>query len=827
MANVTTAPNIKTESKSNANALPANSDAGKLSTITALALIVLATILVYSPVAFNFFVGDDFVHLTWLSQAVHNTELIWRNFHSSWLDGTTTRFYRPLISVFMVTDYLLWGVNGFGFRLTNLLFHLASSILIYFVVSRSAQMDRPPSALKTWGLAASLLFALYPLHPEAVSWITGRVDSIVTTFCLASLWSYMCFRQFKARPGERLGKLLWCASTMLFMWLGLFSKEMAITLPAIFLAYEVLLVKHNPSSRSSLLHKAINWLKPTLPFWLALVFYFGLRRIALGTFVGGYDDSLLFISDWRAFLSGKVHAMRMLLIPINKEVFGAHHWLTKMWTFAIVASTFFAGVAFFRRPQIRRAMIFNFAWLGLSLLPVYKIFAIADDLQGSRLGYVATVPLCILLTSAFALWLDQKNKGNVQTILCALAILLFIPAGIICWANNQAWASAGRQSNAIRSALADLYKQIPGDPQVLFIGLPDQKSGAYICRNSLWGMTKKPQLDRDIFNCQMVNSFEPILPFGFLKESIAGSPDQIKIFRWSEVDSKFISVSLPNNSATSNANSVRWADTKLAEIVSPEMPPGSPAKSAWRADGALETWSASGAKGRAAVDLMLNGSPSWSTEFVAVTVELLPSDKISTSNGADLLLANDLNPDFDLARRAHSELITDSKTGRSKFIFALHSLPEWSLGGNCRDLKLLLPDNSHMVITQVEIIPQAQLVPHLTFNNSGYLGTKGFLHLSAKEASQELLVDATKIAGASSVIVEITRPNLLFESQNTTEECKVIMKTITSPSPQGKVELKRAYFPATGIYEARVKTIDTNGKLVGVAGDHIVISVED
>lgn len=825
MANVSTAPNIKPETKSNRATLPASSNAGRFWTIGALALIVLATTLVYSPIAFNFFVGDDFVHLTWLSQAVHNTELIWRNFHSSWLDGTTTRFYRPLISVFMVTDYLIWGVNGFGFRLTNLLFHLSSSILIYFVVSRSAQMERPSSALKTWGLAAALLFALYPLHPEAVSWITGRVDSIVTTFCLGSLWSYMCWRQSK--------KFLWCVSTMLFMWLGLFSKEMAITLPAIFLAYEALLVNQNSSgtisesSSGSILSKGINWLKPTLPFWLALVFYFGLRRIALGTFVGGYDDSLLFISDWRAFISGKVHALRMLLIPINKEVFGSHHWLTKMWTFAIVASTFFAGVAFVRRPQIRRAIIFNCAWLLFSLLPVYKIFAIADDLQGSRLGYVATVPLCILLTSAFALWLDQKNKGNVQTIICALAVLLFIPAGIICWANNQAWAQAGRESNAIRAALSDLYKQIEGDPQVLFIGLPDQKGGAYICRNSLWGMTKKPQLDRDIFNCQMVNSFEPILPFGYLKESIAASPDQIKIFRWSSTDSKFIAVSLASNSTKTSEDNLQWTGNKLAEIISPEMHPGSQAKSLWCADGALEAWSAAGAKGRAAMDIMLNGKPSWSCEFVAVTVEPLPSDKESASNGADLLLANDLNPDFDLARRAHSELITDAKTGVSKFIFALHSLPEWSLGGNCRDLKLLLPDNSHMLVTAVELISAEQLIPHLNFANSGYLGTKGFLHLSSKEKSQELLVDASKVAGANAAFLEITRPNLLFESQNSAEECKVIMKTIALDSPQGHVVLKREFFPATGIYEARVKAVDTNGHPVGLAGDHIVVSVED
>src|SRR5438128_1812755 len=49
--------------------------------------IVLATVAAYFQVLSNFFHGDDFVHLTWLTGAVKEPELIWRNFHSSWLDG--------------------------------------------------------------------------------------------------------------------------------------------------------------------------------------------------------------------------------------------------------------------------------------------------------------------------------------------------------------------------------------------------------------------------------------------------------------------------------------------------------------------------------------------------------------------------------------------------------------------------------------------------------------------------------------------------------------------------------------------------------------------
>src|ERR1700721_2263272 len=72
----------------------------------------LLIMFIYSPIMVNAFNGDDFVHLKWLSEAVRQPELIWRNFHSAWLDITTAKFYRPLISLFMLWDYVIWHGNG-------------------------------------------------------------------------------------------------------------------------------------------------------------------------------------------------------------------------------------------------------------------------------------------------------------------------------------------------------------------------------------------------------------------------------------------------------------------------------------------------------------------------------------------------------------------------------------------------------------------------------------------------------------------------------------------------------------------------------------------
>ena len=113
----------------------------------------------------------------------------------------------------------------------------------------------------------------------------------------------------------------------------------------------------------------------------------------------------------------------------------------------------------------------------------------------------------------------------MAVILPALSLALLLT-------NNQAWTCAGQEANRIRQGLETFYKETPGDPQVMLVGLPDETHGAYVCRNALWGMTKSPQLSRDITNCLMVNQFEPVLPFGFLKHSLLQSRNQVRVARW-------------------------------------------------------------------------------------------------------------------------------------------------------------------------------------------------------------------------------------------------------------------------------------------------------
>jgi hypothetical protein len=723
-----------------------------------LALVVFATVIAYSPVLFNFFAGDDFVHLTWLRHAVHQPELILKNFYSSWLDGTTTKFYRPLISVFMVTDYVVGQGNGIAFHLTNLLFHLSSTLLLFGIV-RQVQRQLTNTRDDVVALTAAAIFSLYPLHPEAVSWITGRVDSIVTTFCLGSLWTYFRWRE-TTKPA-------WLGLSLVSLVLGLLSKEMAITVPAVIVGFEILA----PNLRPARLLK-------TIPYWLVLAGYFVVRRLALGTFVGGYDDSLLFIANVKEFALNWLHAVRMFLIPINKELLGSHNLLTKTWEALIAVAAVLGVIRFACKPESRRPMLFAIGWLVCSLLPVYKLFAIADDLQGSRLAYLATVPLSMLLAYA----LCATRRVYLPIAFCSVAaVILFI--------NNMPWRQAGLEANAIRASLQQIYTPETGDPQTLLIGMPDHYKGAYIARNAIWGMTKYPQMRGDIWNCLTLNEFEPVHPFGFLKASLAENKDKVRVFKWDNKAQTFVPLHIL--SGTPTTTNVPFDNRQLEQKARPELV------------------------------LTPQNVSCWDTDFVRVDLDLL--NDVPTQTGAELLYANDISPEFQLGKRTHAEFIPGQK--HQTLTFALRSLPEWSFGNAQPRLKLMLPPKCNAHINSITIIPASELIPQINFNNAGYMGTKGYMHLGKDALTRELSIDASSIANAASTEVEITRANLLFEQQNASKYSTFAREHTAAPL-KGTYTLRKTDFTSPGIYELRVWAKDNQNRLLGLSSDHIVLSVD-
>jgi tetratricopeptide (TPR) repeat protein len=179
-----------------------------------LALLLVVTTLVYLPALYGGFLNlDDPIYVTALRT------LSWRS-----LFGAFARYfeghYHPLTLISLALNYHWGDGNAFGFHVTNLLFHLANTLLVFAWIRR---LTRDTGM----ALFTCAIFALHPVNVEAVAWITSRKDVQYSFFTLLGLWIYT---GSSAVPSLRAMLL-----TGLFMLFALLSKGMAIMFPLLLL----------------------------------------------------------------------------------------------------------------------------------------------------------------------------------------------------------------------------------------------------------------------------------------------------------------------------------------------------------------------------------------------------------------------------------------------------------------------------------------------------------------------------------------------------------------------------------------------------------------
>lgn len=132
-------------------------------------------------------------------------------------------YYRPLVVLSYMLDAQVAGPDPWMYHVTNVGLHLAATLMLFAVVRRLGV----PQIAAFWG---ALLFAVHPLNVQAVAWVPGRNDLLMTLFLLVSLLAY-------ARHIERPTPA-WLGWHLVAFALALFTKEPAILLIPLLWAYE-------------------------------------------------------------------------------------------------------------------------------------------------------------------------------------------------------------------------------------------------------------------------------------------------------------------------------------------------------------------------------------------------------------------------------------------------------------------------------------------------------------------------------------------------------------------------------------------------------------
>ena len=155
-------------------------------------IVVGMTVAAFYPALQNKFVNwDDYKNIV---ENSHYRGLGWANIR--WMFTTFHMgHYQPLTWVTLGMDYVLWGMNPFGYHLTSLILHAATAVAFFFlarellsIVTASAEK---PRAVWVGAAVAALVFALHPLRVESVAWATERRDVLSGLFYVLTILAYL------------------------------------------------------------------------------------------------------------------------------------------------------------------------------------------------------------------------------------------------------------------------------------------------------------------------------------------------------------------------------------------------------------------------------------------------------------------------------------------------------------------------------------------------------------------------------------------------------------------------------------------------------------
>jgi tetratricopeptide (TPR) repeat protein len=186
--------------------------------------LALAILAAYSPLWHAGFVSfDDNDYVTSNDMVQHG--LSWAGV--VWAFSTfQASIWHPLTWISYQVDSQIYGMNPAGYHLTNVLLHMANSILLFLLLRRMTGV--------LWRSAlVAALFALHPMHVESVAWIAERKDVLSTLFWMLAVWAYVRYAEEFAVKSPK-AKTFYIGSVVLFA-LGLMAKPMLVTLPLILL----------------------------------------------------------------------------------------------------------------------------------------------------------------------------------------------------------------------------------------------------------------------------------------------------------------------------------------------------------------------------------------------------------------------------------------------------------------------------------------------------------------------------------------------------------------------------------------------------------------
>ncbi len=399
-------------------------------------VLILATLSVYWQVNnFKFINLDD-------SHYVYDNHHVLRGLSSESIFWAFSKIHCSLWIPFTwlsyMLDYELYGLNSGGYHLTNVIFHIINTLLLFFVLKKMTG-----AMWKSAFVAA--LFALHPLHVESVAWVTERKDVLSTFFWLLTIWSYIRFINNSS--------IIWYLWALAFFVCGFMTKPMLVTLP-----FTLLLLDYWPLGRFSNNKKVSvknskyqnNYIKifiylvkeKAVFFVISIIgstftFYVGKTTKAIQSF----EILPLSTRIANAFVTYVSYIIKMAW-PLKLSIFYPHPGLSlPLWQ--IIGSgllILFMSVVIIRLIRKYPYLFFGWFWYLGTLVPVIGLVQAGSQSMADRFTYIPLTGIFIIFAWGFSEILSgNRFKIFIHSLLSGV---ILIACMIVSWFQVSHWENS-------------------------------------------------------------------------------------------------------------------------------------------------------------------------------------------------------------------------------------------------------------------------------------------------------------------------------------------------------------------------------------------------
>lgn len=450
----------------------------------------ILTILLYSPMTRNNFVGDDYTWLRWAANCGNDAAVSQRCQPSVW---TVVRyftqaegfFYRPGAKLYFLFMYTIFWLNQNAYHAVSLMLHGVVTVLVFLLAKKTLKKLLP-------SVAAGVIFLLLSGYSEAVHWISATGILFTACFSLFSLHSYISWEE-KKRP-------IYFVATLGFFILSLLFHELGIITPLLILLYKSIF-SETMSIRQLLRDRYHKLLLLPIPVYLIV------RYISHSHWLSGDYNYNLFRLPFNVVGNALGYLFLTLFGPISLPLYqllrnGLKGHVAIALLVLAVAGLILAFVfkKYYRivKKEDRKIILFGSGFFMLALVPFLGL-----GNMSSRYSYLSSIGIIFITIVALKhLYAFLLSSGRTIAVL-SITIIVGVFSLLQIIQSQQIhgdWYEAGEKSRKFIVAMESVYDDSWAHKpmEFHFVNVPIRSGEAWIfpvgIPDALWLIFRNPNM---------------------------------------------------------------------------------------------------------------------------------------------------------------------------------------------------------------------------------------------------------------------------------------------------------------------------------------------